>query len=147
MPKQNGKYAGHQDPDSLIPRVKQGEIGRDWDERFDNHPELDVYQVEYNLPQPTTKQAERIILGGVAREALALFLLRNRDYGDAANELGERAQFVDMNRKFRKLKNILWEGQEPVGESAEEICRDLIGHCLLTIDFLQRRGQHGVLDD
>ena len=84
----------------------------------------------------TTYQAERVLV--IAGEAIDLFLRRNRDYGDAAEELGPKAQFVDMNRKFRKLKRGLWEGEELVGESTREICMDLIGHCLLTIDMLDR---------
>lgn len=58
------------------------------------------------------------------------------DYGNAAEELGVKAQFVDINRKVGKLKRVLWEGKALKGEQVDEVLCDLIAHCLLTLDML-----------
>jgi hypothetical protein len=73
-----------------------------------------------------------------APAALARFAQKSLDYGDAADELGVRAQFVDINRKIRKLKRALWDGEELVGEQPVEILDDLIAHCLLAREMLTR---------
>lgn len=65
--------------------------------------------------------------------ALALFLEKNRGYGDMADTLGSRAQFVDMHRKMDKLKRALWEGQDIGREAPREVVLDLFGHCLLML--------------
>lgn len=72
-----------------------------------------------------------------ARKALTLFLERNRGYGDTGYVLGAKGQYADMNRKMGKLKHTLWDGHEAVGETEEEMLMDLIGHCLLTIDYIK----------
>ena len=87
---------------------------------------------------PATKTANRVV-GEILPEAARLFVRRNKDYGDGANELGLMGQYADINRKVKKLKRILWDGVEPVGESAEEIALDLIGHLGLTIDMIRLR--------
>jgi hypothetical protein len=71
---------------------------------------------------------------------LDLFQMKSREYGDAAFELGARAQFVDMNRKMVKLRQAIWEGREDAltTESVEEILLDLIGHCFLTLEMRRR---------
>jgi hypothetical protein len=74
----------------------------------------------------------------IAEQTLNLFLERNQGYGATSDHLGARGQYADMWRKMGKLKHTLWDGNEPVGEGIEEMLQDLIGHCLLTIDYLHR---------
>lgn len=69
---------------------------------------------------------------------LDLFQMKSREYGEAAFELGAKAQFVDMNRKFVKLKAALWEEKELTTEGIDEILLDLIGHCFLTLEMRRR---------
>lgn len=69
---------------------------------------------------------------------LDLFQMKSREYGEAAFELGAKAQFVDMNRKFVKLKAGLWEDKELTTEGIDEILLDLIGHCFLTLEMRRR---------
>jgi hypothetical protein len=64
-------------------------------------------------------------------------------YGSAVYELAEKGQFADIWRKIGPLKMALWEGKELPREGPEEICFDLIGHCLLTIAFLRRKKKVG----
>jgi hypothetical protein len=94
----------------------------------------------FSTEVPATKAATRVA-GEILPDAARLFVKRNRDYGDGANELGLMGQYADINRKVKKLKRILWDGIEPVGESAEEIALDLIGHLGLTIDMLRLEEQ------
>lgn len=68
-----------------------------------------------------------------------LFDKKNREYRGAEQELGAPAQFVDMNRKMKKLKTALWD-REPealTSEPTEEVLMDLIGHCFLTLHLLR----------
>lgn len=86
-------------------------------------------------------------------EALTLYKRKAAGYtgvdGDTANHLGAKGQFADINRKFWRLKAMLWDEVVPMypdagaGETVEEILMDLIGHAALTIDFLRESQGHG----
>lgn len=65
------------------------------------------------------------------------------DYGESAEELGIKAQFVDINRKVGKLRRALWLGMPLVDEQPEEVLEDMIAHCLLTLDMLRRGAGEG----
>lgn len=87
------------------------------------------------IPEDASAQAVRVTR--IAMEALQVFLEKNRGYGNTAYVLGARGQYADMNRKMGKLKHTLWDGNEPVGEDIETMLMDMVGHTLLTIDFLR----------
>jgi hypothetical protein len=94
------------------------------------------------LFHPETKQAERI-LNEILPGVIELFLAKNKDYKiegiDIAATLGVRGQWSDMFRKIAKLKQEMWD-QDGSGlqfETAEEVIKDLIGHCLLSLLFLK----------
>lgn len=72
-------------------------------------------------------------------EFLALFISKNQEYGENAQTLGARGQFADIWRKIAKLKTGLWDGNEDrlKSEGVDEILRDLIGHCFLTLRIRQ----------
>lgn len=89
-------------------------------------------------------QAQRII-ADIIPAVVDKFIEKSIQYGpDNANVLGPAGQFADIWRKIGPLKRALWEGETLYQEGPDEICRDLIGHCLLTIDMfeqeLDRRG-------
>lgn len=82
-------------------------------------------------------QARRCV--DIAEDAINLFVAKSDGYGDDQEfDLGAKAQFSEMNKKYKKLKHILWEGNPAVGEDVEEVLMDLIGHTLLTIDYVRR---------
>lgn len=97
-------------------------------------------QVTLGVSTPTTETAKRCL--NHARLALDLFVERNKKYGESANRLGMRGQYADINRKVVLLERWIWDGVEPEGsEGIVEVCEDLIGHLLLTIDqFLENGG-------
>lgn len=67
------------------------------------------------------------------------------EYGPgAADETGLAGQWADLHRKVRKLKRLMWEGEEGYlsRESEEEILRDIISHAFLAMEML-RRVRHG----
>lgn len=99
---------------------------------------LGVDLEETGFGQNMSDQAARV--ARIIIDALILFAEKNQGYGNTAYNLGARGQYADMNRKFGKLKHILWDGNPAVGESIEEICKDFIGHCGLTIDFVNQEG-------
>lgn len=94
------------------------------------------------------EQAEAIFKE-ILPAVLSRFVRKNADYGTYAAFLGTKGQFSDLNRKYWKLKRALWDGEELIGESIEEICSDLIGHCLLTLLFLdiERKEKQAALSE
>lgn len=71
------------------------------------------------------------------------FKFRNADYPDmggisASDILGVRGQYGDILRKALKLKKPMWDGEELVGEGTIEVLRDLMSHCALAIDLIER---------
>jgi hypothetical protein len=62
----------------------------------------------------------------------------NKQYGDHHQDLGLKGQFSDIYRKITPLKRALWEDEELPNEQPREILFDLIGHCLLTIELIDR---------
>lgn len=77
-------------------------------------------------------------VAGIIINALIKFLEKNNGYGNTGYVLGAKGQYADMNRKMGKLKHTLWDGNEAVGESIEEMLQDLIGHAGLTIDYIKK---------
>lgn len=83
-------------------------------------------------------QAQRI-LGLILPQFAQKFVEANMHYGpDNANVLGPAGQFADIWRKIGPLRRALWEGEQLTREGPDQICLDLIGHLLLTIDMLQQ---------
>ena len=82
----------------------------------------------------------RIIMDEIVPEVLARFTNKAGDYGDAWKLLGAKGQFSDINRKFWKLFNSIWEGRELQGEQPAECAEDIIGHCLLLLLILRQEG-------
>lgn len=66
-----------------------------------------------------------------------LFMEKQQDYGDRGNDLGIPGQYAEMSRKFIKLRKAMWEGKPLVGEPVHEVIQDLIGHCFLTLKYLE----------
>lgn len=92
--------------------------------------------------------ALRNILFDRLPEFLDLFVAKNKEYGDNAETLGPRGQYADIHRKIAKLKTALWDDNEASlqFEGTDEILRDLIGHCFLTLQMRAdaRREEGGI---
>lgn len=86
------------------------------------------------------------ILRGALSDAIALFVKKSVEYGETANHLGVKGQFADINRKYWKLKRLLWDENVPewaISEDAEEVLMDFFGHAILTIHYLrEEKKQH-----
>lgn len=82
------------------------------------------------------------IMGQLLQEFATKFEASNREYGNMHQELGVRAQYVDMHRKMGKLRRALWDGAitDDWREGPREIILDLIGHCFLTLEIMDREG-------
>lgn len=104
-----------------------------------------AFEVSISIDDDRTElndQADRCM--DHAERALSLFLRKQEGYGDTSFLFGKRGQVQDMYRKVMKLKRVLWDGvPDPAGEKPEEVVMDLIGHCLLTLDFLRTDEGHG----
>jgi hypothetical protein len=94
------------------------------------------------------RAAQRITVR-LVQEFIEQFLEKNKDYTskpmpgfpegfENADVLGIQGQFAELWRKIWKLRKSLWEGEELVGEQPREVLMDLIGHCFLAIDMIDR---------
>ena len=79
----------------------------------------------------------RIIRDEIMPAVMDRFISKASDYGDAWKLLGAKGQFSDINRKFWKLYNSIWDGRELQGEQPDECAEDIIGHCLLLLLILR----------
>lgn len=71
-------------------------------------------------------------------EWAALFVKKQIDYGDGADDLGLEGQYAELHRKITKLRRAMWEGHELVGEPLREVLMDLIGHCFLSMMYIDQ---------
>lgn len=78
-----------------------------------------------------------VIVDEIMPDLMGRFISKAGDYGDAWKLLGAKGQFSDINRKFWKLYNSIWEGRELQGEQPAECAEDIIGHCLLLLYILR----------
>lgn len=97
-----------------------------------------LFGIEYADWEQLGPQAKRIILL-ILPTFVQKFVKANLHYGpNNANVLGPAGQFADIWRKIGPLRRALWEGVELTREGPDEICLDLIGHCLMTVDMIQQ---------
>jgi len=92
--------------------------------------------------------AARVIFVDILPEWSEKFLAKNAHYGNTYESLGTAGQFADIWRKVGPLKKLLWDNKlsdwDPAtGESAEDICNDLIGHLFLTLAMLKEGDENG----
>lgn len=66
------------------------------------------------------------------------FLEKNAGYGEYDGELGDKAEFVEINRKTKKLKRGVWDGLDIGPEPVEEVMMDMIGHLFLALAVRER---------
>src|SRR4030067_3408459 len=103
----------------------------------DNTPKVCIETIPGNHPE-LPNQLEGCL--SRAECALDLFIKKNLGYGDTSFMFGEKGQVQDLYRKTMKLKRQLWDGiEDAAGEPPEEIVNDIVGHCLLTLQFLYER--------
>jgi hypothetical protein len=74
-----------------------------------------------------------LILNEVVPETVRLWQRKNADYRGQQVFLGRKAQFSDINRKFWKLKQSMWDDVPLDFEDEEQIMMDMIGHLLMAI--------------
>jgi hypothetical protein len=80
----------------------------------------------------------RRIVEELVPEWVAYFAAKNAGYGDMHQDLGVRAQYVDLHRKTRKLKRAFWDNEDIGDETPREVAMDLIGHCFLAICLIDQ---------
>jgi len=108
--------------------------------------DIDPVQVNYEIDPVLSEQMHRILTERLPK-VLVLFMMKNADYEFSGDHLGSKGQYAELWRKVGKLKKSMWDGHALLGEQSDEILADLIGHCLLAIDFLAQEGANGTIDD
>jgi len=84
------------------------------------------------------------VLSELLPEWEKLFERKNAGYGEYDKTLGVKAEFVEIHRKYGKLKRAFWDEvpTDDWDEQPREVLMDLIGHCFLAIWLLDEEG-HG----
>ena len=77
------------------------------------------------------EEMREMITKYIMPSVMGLWLKKNEDYRGAQMSLGAKIQFVDINRKFWKLKHIVWEEHDPKFEDSFMIMADMVGHLLM----------------
>lgn len=95
-------------------------------------------ELEMNKQKAYPTASAEYVCEGLLPEWEELFLQKNAGYGGMHGELGLRAQYVDIHRKAGKVRRALWEDEDIGPESVREVLMDLIGHCFLTIDLIDK---------
>lgn len=96
------------------------------------------------VDQDTVEEAMRVnpAFRRIVEQHLPTFINRFADaaidYEDDSDELGIKAQFVDINRKVGKLRRFMWIGKPLRREQPDEVVEDLIAHLFLTLDMLHQ---------
>lgn len=106
-------------------------------------------QVRPDSPNGISMSAEAMALVGprgqtilrdLLREWAAYFIEASQHYGDDnADVLGLAGQYADIWRKIGPLKRALWDGEKLARETPRKILMDLIGHCFLAIEMIDRQ--------
>lgn len=73
-------------------------------------------------------------------EVIELFLSKNEDYGVGHNEFGAKGEVIEISRKYKKLKDAIWNEVELQGEQPIEVAYDMIGHLILLIHEIRGKG-------
>jgi hypothetical protein len=112
-------------------------------ENMDRGPALNLRTlVDLGVSEFPTKTTKRIFGrtpedDSLLQEWVTLFMEKQADYGDRADDLGIPGQYAELSRKMLKLRRSMWEGHALVGEPAREVVLDLIGHCFLTLKLME----------
>ena len=97
---------------------------------------FDRWQIDVAHSDESTRQTLSVWL-----DALVFHLEKAKDYQGAEQELGPKAQFVDMSRKWVKVRAAMWFGKALTGpEKLPEIIMDLMGHCGLSLKMFRWPG-------
>lgn len=72
-----------------------------------------------------------------------LFMEKQIDYGDRGDDLGLAGQYAEIHRKIGKLKRAMWDGFDLTGEQMDEVLLDLIGHCFLSLRYINHNNTGG----
>ena len=102
--------------------------------------EPSVMWLRIGLPADRIPPHTQRLLQGPVVEALKRFITKNVEYGETADALGSRGQYADINRKVGKLKRLMWDKNVPewsISEPTEEVLQDLIGHCILSLYYIE----------
>lgn len=104
--------------------------------------ELDInIDPEFNDNKWPSVAAQQIATIHIA-EWFAGFLAKNAGYGDAQDTLepADHVQFLEIHRKYGKIRRALWD-HLPIGpEDVDEVIDDMIGHLFLMRYIRSSRG-------
>lgn len=100
----------------------------------------DIFHPEFLL-KVSEHQTEYLVC---LTDAIKIKLLKSLIYGekDFAN-LGPKGIFADINRKYIRIKNVVWAGNKSVGESMKDTCLDLANYSIFMLMALDKKRREG----
>lgn len=129
----------------MEPKSRIGARAEDDGVQYDDD-ESSVMWLRIGMPADRIPPHTQELLQGPVVEALKRFITRNVEYGETADALGSRGQYADINRKVGKLKRLMWDKNVPewsISEPTKEVLEDLIGHCILSLYYIDKEEQDG----
>ena len=105
------------------------------------------WQTEHNcaFSDKAKKVAKRAINTELGR-IIAIKVDASKRYGEDAAHLGLRGIFADINRKHKRLKQFLWEGEIDTSENVEDTLSDMAVYAILGLMELDERRKDGRTD-
>lgn len=86
----------------------------------------------------------RYVIAQLMPEWEVYFRSKQLDYKNDGNTFGAKGIIPDIDRKAKKIRRAIWDGEHLVGEQPRELLLDLIGHCFLTITEIDKAYQHNL---
>lgn len=79
----------------------------------------------------------------IANEITSMLELKNRNYGNSYDKIrtkrGPTSLLIRLEDKFSRLESIIENKPKDLGdESYEDTLKDIIGYCLLELNYLQK---------
>lgn len=86
-------------------------------------------------------------LARITNELIDLIERKNKNYGNSfgcqMDEYGILAATIRLDDKMSRLRSLTKGEPDKVGESIEDTVLDMMGYCLLTLDYLSRSSSNG----
>ncbi len=88
----------------------------------------------------------------MSKESLQILKDKTKLYGvESIGQLGAKAEFVQIHRKYTRLKNMLWDDmstkqEEKYEDTLKDTLLDMINYCYITLYILKQQDDKKELD-
>lgn len=130
----------------LINMAKPEREGPNYAKASDEDPVRDSLWFNMSYPADLVPERTMWILQNPGMEALRAFVRHQLEYHNVDEALGLQGQFAEIHHITQKLRRLLWNRRGAVVPDEDDARRELnnmIGHCLLALDHLNKGNNDG----